>query len=319
MSVANGTYTRSNSLGGSGARNYPRFFVEAVRDNYASRVKGREIFREEERVEIVMPGNPYTRPVMRVTEEHREIWPREYAAFKAGQEVAVDGTPLEAWARLRPTQLHELKALGFKTVEQIAGMDDRAIAVIGASARRLCELAQGFMSDSARAAALERLAAENDAKAEEVEDLKLKLKSLEHTLDRLSRREEVGPSAPVRSSLDAFADGLSENRPVDNDKMSKREPTIQGKNVLAGSGGDPAAADSAADRAPTQSTPVVAMPNIPNPRRRLGKHEGINAHPRRSRGSKHSGDRSKPKDTPVGGASAGPADKVVRDETPCPS
>ena len=68
MSIANATYTRSTSLAASEARNYPRFFLETVRDDHSSRHHGREIFREEERVEIIMPGNPYTRPIMRVTE-----------------------------------------------------------------------------------------------------------------------------------------------------------------------------------------------------------------------------------------------------------
>ncbi len=291
MSVANATYTRTNSLGPSEARSYPRFFIEAVRDDNASRLKGRDIFREEERVEIIMPGNPYTRPIMRVAHEHREMWPKEYAAFKAGQEVAIDGTPLEAWARLRPHQLYELKALGFKTVEQVAHMDDRAIALLGASGRRLREFAQGFMSDSARAAALERLAAENDVKSSEVEDLKLKLKTMQEAVDRLSAKHEVAPRTAVRSALDAFADAADDNNPVDDGETLERQLATRSADTAPSLSTDTAAA-SHADRGGTLTTKPVVMPNLPNPRRRLGKHEGVAAEPKPRSGANHCGDET---------------------------
>ena len=202
MSVANATYTRSTSLAPSEARNYPRFFVEAVRDEHASRQTGRDTFCDEERVEIVMPGNPYTRPVMRVTDEHRQAWPKQYEAFKAGQEIATEGTPLEAWAHLRPYQLHEYKALGFRTVEQIAHMDDQAISRVGQGGRDMRRIAQAFIDDAARMAEVERLAAENDAKKAEIEDLRLKMHSLQQTLERVAASKERAALPPIAPSLD---------------------------------------------------------------------------------------------------------------------
>jgi hypothetical protein len=206
MSIANATYTRSTSLAASEARNYPRFFLETVRDDHSSRHHGREIFREEERVEIIMPGNPYTRPIMRVTEEHRQAWPKQYEAFKAGQEIAAEGTPLEAWARVRPKQLHELKALGFRTVEHVAMMDDQAAGRVGSGGQELRRVAKAFLNDAARMATVERLAAENDVKNAEIEDLRLKLHGLEQTMERIAASKEPAAAPPVLpSSLDEFA------------------------------------------------------------------------------------------------------------------
>jgi nucleotidyltransferase/DNA polymerase involved in DNA repair len=138
-----------------------------------------------------MPGNPYTRPIMRVTEEHRQAWPKQYEAFKAGREIATEGTPLEAWPRVQPKQLHELKALGFKTVEQIASMDDQAAGRVGTGGRDLRRVAQAFLNDAARMAAVERLAAENDTKNAEIQDLRLKLHGLEQTLERVVANKET--------------------------------------------------------------------------------------------------------------------------------
>ena len=206
MSIANATYTRSTSLAASEARNYPRFFLETVRDDHSSRHHGREIFHEEERVEIIMPGNPYTRPIMRVTEQHRQAWPKQYEAFKAGQEIAAEGTPLEAWARVRPKQLHELKALGFRTVEHIAMMDDQAAGRVGTGGQELRRVAKAFLNDAARMATVERLAAENDAKNAEIEDLRLKLHGLEQTIERIAASKEPAAAPQVLpSSLDEFA------------------------------------------------------------------------------------------------------------------
>jgi hypothetical protein len=205
MSIANATYTRNTSLAASEARNYPRFFIETVRDEHSSRHHGREIFREEERVEIIMPGNPYTRPIMRVSDEHRQAWPKQYEAFKAGQEIATEGTPLEAWARVQPKQLHELKALGFRTVEQIADMDDQAAGRVGTGGRHLRRMARAFINDAERMAAVERLAAENDTKNAEIEDLRLKLHGLEEILERMATSKEPAGPPVLPSSLDAFA------------------------------------------------------------------------------------------------------------------
>jgi hypothetical protein len=167
MSVANATYTRTN-LGQQDGSNHPRFFVDQVQDMVASENAGRPIFREEERVEIIMPGNPHTRPVARVSDEHRQRWPREYEAFKAGLEISPDGTPLEEWPILKRSQVMELKALGFKTVEHIRDMDDLAIQRIGMGGRRLKELAGGFLDDADRIANESKLSAENERLTEQV-------------------------------------------------------------------------------------------------------------------------------------------------------
>lgn len=171
MSVANGTYTRTN-LGQQDGSNHPRFFTDQIQDIVASENMGRPIFREEERVEIIMPGNPHTRPVARVTDEHKQRWPKEYEAFKAGLEISVDGTPLEEWSILKRSQVLELKALGFKTVEHVRDMDDLAVQRIGMGGRRLKEAADIFLDDANRVALESRLAADNERKDAEIAALR---------------------------------------------------------------------------------------------------------------------------------------------------
>lgn len=154
---------------------YPRFFVDQVQDMVASEQQGRPIYRDEERVEIIMPGNAQTRFVARVTIEHTGRWPKEYEAFKAGIEISPDGTPLEEWPILKRSQVLELKALGFKTVEHVRDMNDHAIQRVGMGGRALKERAMIFLDDAERIAATTRLSAENERQKDEIASLRAQI------------------------------------------------------------------------------------------------------------------------------------------------
>lgn len=110
----------------SGEKCFPRFYIEPVQDHYMSEKLGRPVFNDREFVEIIIAGDRTTKPVCVVTDEHRHRWPRHYAAFKAGQEPPVDGMPLEQWPAMSKSMVMELKASGFRTVEQIANLADDA-------------------------------------------------------------------------------------------------------------------------------------------------------------------------------------------------
>lgn len=195
MSVANASFTRTN-LGQQDGNNYPRFFIDSVQDMVASENEGRPIYRDEERVEIFMPGNPYTRPVERVSNEHKQRWPKEYAAFKDGIEMSPDGTPLEEWSILKRSQILELKGLGFKTVEHIRDMDDHAIQRIPMYGRRLRELAEVFLDDASRIAMTNKLSAENDKKDAEIAALRHQVEEMGKLTHQVHSEMQAMKNAP---------------------------------------------------------------------------------------------------------------------------
>lgn len=140
----------------------PRFFMQAIKDELATAREGREIYYEIEMIERFMPSVAnYTIPVNKVTNADREEFPRQYEAFKAGLELALEGTPLEAWPRLNKAQVEELKGMGLRTVEEIATLDDRgtqrAMGLMG-----LRNLARAYLDDAAAAALSSALMKEND-------------------------------------------------------------------------------------------------------------------------------------------------------------
>jgi hypothetical protein len=246
MSVSNGQFTRTNSFGPGAERNYPHFSLGSVQDQIASAKSGRPIFRDEERVEIIMPGNPYTRPVMRVTDEHRARWPKEYAAFKAGHEICAEGTPLEEWPRLKRSQVLELKALGFQTVEHIAGMDDHAVQCAGLGGRQLRELSTAFLDDAANAAEVERLADANTRKDAELESLRRQVAELGRTLDAVHADLQTKQRAPSSDPLASIRGVQDAARPTDTaapvpvsslDELAKpRKPRPRGNAAVRDAG-----------------------------------------------------------------------------------
>lgn len=194
MALQNGSYDRNYGAPSAGV--YPRFFVDQVQDMVATEQQGRPIFRDEERVEIIMPGNAQTRFVARVTSEHTQRWPKEYEAFKAGIEVSPDGTPLEEWPILKRSQVLELKALGFRTVEDVAAMNDHVIQRVGMGGRALKERATIFLDDAERIASNTRLSADNERKDAEIAALRAQVTQMGELMNQRFAELQAMKDAP---------------------------------------------------------------------------------------------------------------------------
>jgi len=223
MALVNGSFTRTNGAALGQATVYPRFFMEAVQDMMASEQQGRPIYREGERVEIIMAGNPYSKPVFRVANEHIERWPTEYAAFKKGQEISPDGTPLEQWPVLKRAMVLELKALNFVTVEQLAAMSDHAMQQIPMYGRRLKELAQAYLDDAKALAMVTAATAANDRKDQEIAALKLQVENMASQMQTMFAQMQAKLDAPhpiaagvpgMNDPMEALKQGQAASAPV---------------------------------------------------------------------------------------------------------
>lgn len=147
---------------------FPRFFVSARHNPAKSNIEGRAVYDDIEQVEITVAGDTRTVVVEKVREEHKERWALAYKAFKEGRELALDGTPLEAWALLTPAQVAEYKAINIRTVEALANLDDGKLNSLGTGGRTIRDRAKAFLDSAAGSApAIKALA--------EVEDLKAQL------------------------------------------------------------------------------------------------------------------------------------------------
>ena len=101
-----------------------------------------------------------------------------YEAWKKGQELPETGTPLEAWGGVTAEQVAALKAMGIRTVEDVAEMGDRAAEQLRMpNARKLPELAKSFLGntdmaarDAENAELKERIAAMEEMLAEKMNE-----------------------------------------------------------------------------------------------------------------------------------------------------
>ena len=84
----------------------------------------------------------------------------KYDAWKSGQDIPENGTPLAAWAGVSPEQAAHLQHMGIKTVEGVRDMGEGAIARLPfPNARKLPALAGEWLSSKGEAAKDAELAA----------------------------------------------------------------------------------------------------------------------------------------------------------------
>jgi hypothetical protein len=71
-----------------------------------------------------VPGNVAEVRCRQVRPSDKQKWPQAYAAFKAGQEAPLPGTPLERLPHLTGSQVLEFKSIGIRTAENIIAISD---------------------------------------------------------------------------------------------------------------------------------------------------------------------------------------------------
>lgn len=190
--LGQGSYSRdfaTNAATTGGKSGYPRFFLQMEKDEAASIAQNRPIAYEVEMVEIIIPSiAQYNKPVRIVRQEDKDRWPKEYAAFKAGMEIPVDGTPLEDWNVLNKSSLFELKSLGFRTIEDIAEMTDYGIQRLGMLGRPLKMKAAAYLDDSERTRVANSAIEQSEKLAMMNADKDAKILNLQEQLDNLGRQ-----------------------------------------------------------------------------------------------------------------------------------
>lgn len=127
----------------------------------------------------------------------------QYEAWKLGQEVPDDGTPLEAWSALSKAQADAFKGAGFKCIEHIAAMEDAQIAKVRLpDTRRLRDLAKAYVTHRDRNAPIEAALADKD---EKIAAMQAQLAEAMAAIDRLGTPDaedapKRGPGRPRKFS-----------------------------------------------------------------------------------------------------------------------
>lgn len=127
--------------------------------------------------------------------EENPIWEaikRQYEAWKAGQEVPDDGTPLDAWSALSKAQAQAFKTAGFACIEHIAEMEDSHLQKVRLpDTRRLRDLARAYVAHRNQNAPIEAALAAKDA---EMDSMRAEMVEMRAALERLGSDD----AEPVR-------------------------------------------------------------------------------------------------------------------------
>lgn len=125
-----------------------------------------------------------------------------YEAWKQGQEMPIDGTPLAAWPGVTPEQVLAIQRLGIRTVEEVATMTDTVIAKLPIpSPRDLVKQARAYLDASDRGAAAKKVA-EQDAK---IEALQEQLAAAMELLNEQAEKPKRGRPAKVEDDMEEAA------------------------------------------------------------------------------------------------------------------
>ncbi len=148
------------------------------------------------KVQPIDPGND--NPAVLMAHARWKIVKQHYDAWKLGNEVAVDGTPLGAWPALTSEQVQALKTMGLRTVEEIRDASESIVLRFPfPNAREIQRQAGLFLSAfdkdkiSRDQAALKAELAEKDEQLEELRQMVLELQRGQPKANAKSKDKEA--------------------------------------------------------------------------------------------------------------------------------
>jgi hypothetical protein len=149
------------------ADHYPQvavgFGLLPVEDKKKSESAGHPVYVDKEFVKIVVPGDKQTVLCQPATDQHKQRFPKAYAAFKNRESKVVEGFPIEQWPQVTRATAMTLKAIHIHTVESLAEVSDSNLGNLGQQGRDLRVKAQAFVRQAKDSAAANALAVENQS------------------------------------------------------------------------------------------------------------------------------------------------------------
>ncbi len=151
----------------------------------------------------------------RMPAEWRDRYVLQLEAWRNGQELPPEGTPIRGWGVISPAQQEMLTRINILTVEDLAGVNDEGLRRIGMGALDLKNKAVAWMAQLADKGPLTievaGLKAENASLRTSIETMSAQLKALESKI--ISGNQ---PVVSVPTTTDISADDImpEDPRPV---------------------------------------------------------------------------------------------------------
>lgn len=124
------------------------FHKKAIKHPGKSEEAGRPVFFTKDYVKIIVPGDRLSQVDRPVQEADKTRFAAAWEKYQKGHEQVADGTPLDQWPYLDVAMVATLRAMEFRTVENVATAKDSAISQI-MGGNKLRDRARQFLAGSA--------------------------------------------------------------------------------------------------------------------------------------------------------------------------
>lgn len=130
-------------------------YDRAEKDEIASKDSDVPIFKTTTYIKKKVPNSRdiYDQPVK---PKDRDKYKDLFVAFEKGQEVILDGTPIEEWPQLDIASIETLKALSIYTIQAAAGMPETSSHRLPLGLRNINVKAQKWLSQGNEAVELRK-------------------------------------------------------------------------------------------------------------------------------------------------------------------
>ena len=212
---------------------YVQFERVAVEDKAATLAAGRSVSKD---IDYALITPPYSRDCVRMTikrwketnqyearqgrlpDKWVKQWDEAYEAWKNGEEIPLDGTPIKEWSAISPAQIKNLIAIGILTVEDLAQANDQGISRIGMGAQELKRKAQNWLSaanDGGKIALkITQLETDKARDALTIESLTEKINQLATQVQAMGQASTISESTEVPRETITVADIMSDISPA---------------------------------------------------------------------------------------------------------
>lgn len=170
------------------------FETRAVEDRQASRDAGRYMARDVHIVKVIMPGGnmvhedvaeEWINKKFKSGDRHASVYRQAYDAWRQGQEIPVNGSPIRHCSIFSPSEIENCHNLKIYTLEDLAQLPEQIIQRLGMGGRSLVNRAKAYLdsADQGKTAAqidhlslqVAELARKLDAKDEQIAELEAAL------------------------------------------------------------------------------------------------------------------------------------------------
>lgn len=157
-----------------------KFMHEAVEDEAKTAASGVVSYKDVEFVHIIIPGNKNLVIHDIANEQHKFRFIREYEAFKNGQHIDIEGTPLKMWPQISTAQCQTLASINVYSVEQLAEVADSFISRLNLSSLKY--KAKAWLDSQAGQASVMKHQSELEARDREINAVKAELEQLKKAI-----------------------------------------------------------------------------------------------------------------------------------------